>query len=308
MSAIILGEEFPIPDFAGDPEVMSPDPLEGKSAEIVANEAGEIAVSNIPSSLPGTVDPITPEMNSAIKEVVPESINDAVKSVPVMPEGNLGQTIQASITEEITGNPKEFHNKSMSRAIREAGGDVKKVTPEGLKKAYVDEAKNIATQKTQQFKQFYGDVVHDTVKGIDPEFDAKRPYGSEPKSLIDQMVDDPAGTNEKLLEDAKEIEKSNPDWKEKVKQVAGYGAKGLLVLAVVGAFVPGGLNVIKKLAGLAGKAVAKIVNVAANILKAFLGPFLKMFWDTVKKFKGPFIVLGVILLIMLILWIYKQFS
>lgn len=306
MSAIILGEEFPIPDFGGDPEVMSPDPLEGKPIEAVANEAGEIAVSNIPTSLPGTVDPISPELNSTIREIVPESINDAVKSVPVMPEGTLGQTIQASITEEITGNPKEFHNKAMSRAIQEAGGDVKKVTPEGLKKAYTEEANKLSVEKTQQFKEFYGDVVHDTVKGIDPEFDAKRPYENG-KSLIDQMVDDPKGTNEKLLEDAKEIEKANPDWKEKVKQVAGYGAKGLLVLAVIGAFIPGGLNVIKKLAGLAGKAVAKVVNVAANILKAFLGPFLKIFWDTVKKFKGPFIILGIILIIMLILWIYRLF-
>lgn len=309
LGTTILGEEFPPPDFGGDPERAPSDPFEGKGVETAIDEAGAKAIESIPSSLPSTgAPPISPEISTVIKEATPLAIDTAVKSIPSLSDGNIGQTIQKGVIDDIAEKPEEFHNKALSQAIQDVGGDVTKLTDDAVKKAYTDQAKKLATEKTTQFKTIFGDTVKDSIRevsGGDPDFDTDRPY-KDGQRITDQMVDDPKGTQEKLQADADEIEKKNPDWKDRVKQVAGYGAKGLLILALIGTFIPGVANVINKLAGMAGHVIAGIVKVAANILKAFLGPFIKAFWDFVKKMKGPLIFIGIILAILLSLWVYRE--
>ncbi len=309
LGTTILGEEFPPPDFGGDPERAPTDPFEGKGVNSIVEEAGAKAIESIPTSLPATgAPPISPEIQTVIKEATPLAIDTAVKSIPSVSDGNLGQTIQKGIIDEISEKPEEFHNKALSQAIQDVGGDATKLTDDSVKKAYDEQAKKLATEKTTQFKNIFGDTVKDSIRevsGGDSDFDTDRPY-KDGGRITDQMIDDPKGTQEKLQSDADELEKKNPDWKDRVKQVAGYGAKGLLILALIGTFLPGVAGVINKLAGLAGHVVAGLVKVAANILKAFLGPFIKAFWDFVKKMRGPLVVAGIILTIMLILWIYRE--
>jgi hypothetical protein len=307
LGAVILGGEFP--DFPDeDPGAEPKDPFDGKGVDGAVDEAGAAALDSIPGVSPTNGAPLSPEIQTSIKDAAPPAIDAAIKGVPTTPDGTMGQSIQQGISDEITEKPEEFHDKALSQAIQDVGGDPAKLTDDAVTKAYDDQAKQLATEKTAQYKQGFGDTVKDAVDGVsggDTDFDSDRPY-KDGERITDQMVDDPSGTQEKLQADADDIEKENPDWKDRVKEAAGYGAKGLLILALIGAFLPGGSNIVDKLAKMAGDVVAKLVKVAANILKAFLGPLITAFWDFVKKLKGPLIVIGIIIAILLALWVYRQ--
>jgi hypothetical protein len=311
LRAVILGGEFPdIPDMNGEPGDPLRDPLEGRGAGGAVSEAGKAAVESIPRTLPGTDVAMSKPNIDAIAESAPKSISISIENIPTTAEGNMGQTIQSTVSREIAANPTDFHDSALSRALEDpiVKGDPAKLTPEVIEKSYQTEADSRTAETTKTYKKVFGDTVKDAVHNVtegDVDFDTTRSYDGK-GSVVDQMIDDPKGTEEKLTKDAAEIEKKNPDWKERVKQVAGYGAKGLLVLALIGAFLPGGANVLSKLAGMAGSVVGKLVQVAANILKAFLGPLLKAFWDFVKKLKGPLVAMGIIICILLVLWIYRQ--
>lgn len=314
LGAFILGGEFP--DFPegsgvdGDPSAENADPLAGEGVAGAVGTAGDAAVADIPKVTPGSGAPIPDAVAETIRTAAPEAIDLAVKGIPTVDGGVMGQSIQANITKEIRANPAEFHDSALSRALEAPGvnGDIANVEPSDVTKAYQDEMTQRVTNSTNQLKDYYGDTVKDAIGNItggDTDFDTERPY-KDGKSVVDSAIDDPEGTQEKLQADADDIEKKNPDWKDKVKAAAAYGAKGLLILALIGAFLPGGRNIVDKLGQMAGTVIGKLVTAAANILKAFFGPLLKSFWDFVKKLKGPLIVIGIIIAILLVLWVYRQ--
>lgn len=311
LGAVILGAEFPdVPDLDGDPSDPPADPLDGDGAKGAAADAGAAATENIPTSLPGSGAEIPQPVTEAIQTAAPDAIDAAVASVPTAPDGVMGQTIQATVTDQIKADPQGFHDSALSRVLEspDVGGDITKATPADVEAAYNAEAQARVETVTQDLKTYYGDGVKGAVTEItggDADFDTEKPY-KDGKSLTDSAIDDPDGTEAQLQADGDAIEKENPDWKDRVKEAAGYGAKGLLILAVIGAFLPGGSNVIDKLASMAGDIVAKLVTAAANILKAFFGPLLKTFWDFIKKLKGPLIVIGIIVAILIVLWVYRQ--
>jgi hypothetical protein len=311
----ILGIEFEIPDMGGDPADPPADPLEGEGASGAAADAGAIAVDAIPTTLPGNVD-MPASVAEALPEIVTNSITEGIESIPTSADGTMGQSIQADVSEQLKSNPEQLHDSALHDAIKASGDDPANITKDQLQKAYDDNVKDQITQATDQYKTQFKDAVGDALKDpdtkapLDPDIDPNRGYDGKSTSIIDQMVDDPAGTEENLTKDGENIEKENPNWKERLKDIgkklAGYGAKALLVLGLIGAFLPGGSNVIDKLAQMAADAANKVVNVALNVIKTFLGPFIKTFWDLVKKLKVPFTVLGIILIFLLILWIYRQ--
>lgn len=309
--------EFEIPDMGGDPSDPPADPLEGKGAEGAASEAGNAAIKTIPKTLPGGL-----EIPSSVAESLPDIVNDSIKSgmesVPTVADGTMGQSIQADVAEQIKSNPDQLHDSALHDALKNADGDPSKITRDQLQKAYDDNVKNQVEQSTQQYKTQFKDAVKDSLTdsktgtSIDPDIDSTRDYNGKNSSVLDQMVDDPKGTEEKLKQDADDIQKKNPDWKERLKEngkkLFGYGLKGLLVLSLIGAFLPGGSNVIDKLTQMASDAASKVINVALNIIKTFLGPFIKSFWSFIKAFRGPLIVVGSILVFLLVLWVLKEFK
>jgi len=278
-----------------------------KGLNEAAAEAGEVSIRNIPTTIPGSTEPLRPEIQSAIEQSTPKSIEQAVKNIAVIPEGSLGQTIQATLTDDIKNRPQEFHNKAMVRALKEVGGDVHKLTPEIIEKSYSLHADELATDIKSKFKEFYGEVTKEVFKEVAPEseFDPSRPTENG-KSIIENMIDNPEETKAKLESDAEKLEKENPDWKDKAKDLfSKYGSKTLMILAFLGAILPGGSKILSKLAGLAGNVVAKVADVAAKVLQSFLGPIFKVFANLFKKFKWVFITIAAIILIMIILWIYR---
>lgn len=299
--------EFPdVPDLSGDPDAAPRDPLapDGGIAGAI-DKAGVAAIEAVGDIKNPGIDPSVLE-NAGLEANA--AIDKALSSVPTTADGVAGKQIQASVSAEIRAEPKALHDTAILKALDSASGDASRITSDELAKAYQDTMDEKVKAATDQLKADYKDA---TAKALGPDsgLDPKTDYKGK-GSVIDQMVDDPAGTEASLEADGKAIEAENPGWKDRLKDVGkkllGYGGKALLILALIGALIPGGGNVVEKLASMAGDVVSKIVTVAVNILKAFFGPLLTAFWNLIKSLKVPLMVIGGILLLVILVWLYRS--
>jgi hypothetical protein len=300
---VLAGDIPDVPDFNGDPGGVPEDPLapdggvEGAIDKASTAALGAVGEITIPSGF-------SPDVLSAMPDTAGAVIGDAVKSVPVQPDGVMGKQVQAKVINEVSTpeGARDLGNDALGDAIEKAGSPAN-VTIDEVKASYQTEVEKRVKAASDQLKTEYKTALNDALN--EPGFDANTPTETG-KPLVDDMIDDPEGTEKRLNDEADKIEKENPDWKEKLKDAGktllSYGGKALLVMAVIGTFVPGGGNIVDKLAGMAGAAVDKLAKVAANLLKAFLGPILATAWAFLKKLKVPLMIIGLVIVI----WMLKS--
>lgn len=295
------------------------DPMEERGGvEGVANSAGDAAaklVTEAPAASP--VSSISPELANSIPTDVSTSIQSGLESIPTAGGDSIaGKQIQANVA-DLVSDPMEL-SQMTDNALEDAagahGGDIGSITPEEFKASLDAEVKAKVDAAKQNFKQQFGQALKDVDPSLDPNGSFTEQLVEDPDSLkndLQQAADDPnADTAEDM--DAKGDEETDPDkksaLKEGAKKLLGYGAKALLVLAVIGALIPGAGGPVDKLANLAGQAITKIIAAAASIAQALFGPFITAFWNFVKKMKGPLIVIGIVLIIIFMVWLYKSFA
>lgn len=298
------------PDF-NDPDIHGgDDPFGSGGVDGAIGTAGDAAIKSI-RTVPS--EGIPADSLDALPDAITTSLDVNIKNVPTTADGNLGKMLQANILED-PGVTQDLAKNALSDAI-ETKGSPAAVTPSDVQASVDAEVKKQIAKSTQDFKTSFKDITTKALSGPEDLKGATTAAGTPGGDLVDKMVDDPAGAEADLNADASDIEAKNPDWKEKVKAkladggkaLLEYGAKGLLILAVCGALIPGTQGPIDKLASMAGDALKKILIVAANIIQAFLGPFITSIENFLKKMKGPLIVIGIIILIVLIGYIYKTF-
>ena len=299
------------PDFDDPDAGGGEDPFGGAHGlDLAIGDAGDLAVesigkANIPTGVSADV------MESLPKDLT-TSIDINVRSIPTTADGNLGKMVQANVLDDLKDPAisKGIIDDALGDALK-AKGNAASITPDDVRAATDTEMKAKITQTTTNFKTSLKDTVAKATAGTEVDVSP----GSTGAKLLDSMVDDPAGTEVKLNGDAADIEAKDPNWKETVKSklvdggkaLLSYGGKALLILAVCGAIIPGTNGPIDKLASMAGDALQKVLVVAANILQAFLGPFIAGLMGLLAKLKGPLIVIGIVILILIIGYIYKTF-
>lgn len=279
-----------------------PDPLGGGGVEaIVGDISSEISSSlrdvNVPAGLPSDV-------LVQIPEFTPPLIEMSVKEIPVS-DGIAGKQIQANVLEDIKQNSQMLHSNAIEDALLSKGGDATKITAEDLKAAYGKEIDLKVNEAKANFKTELSTAIDHSVSEV----------GGKSGELVNSLVEDPMGTEAKLTAEGEAIEKADPNWKDTLKQKLGsvgekllsYGGKALLVLAVVGAIIPGADGPINALAKVAGNVAAKVASVAAGIVTAFFGPIVSQIEGVLAKLKWPLIVVFALLLILLIAKIVGAF-
>ncbi len=308
MVYFIVGAEFPdVPDFNGDPGEVPEDPLaadggvEGAIEKASTAALGAVGEINVPSG-------ISADVLSAMPDTAGTAISDAVKSVPIQPDGVMGKQVQAKVINEVSTpeGARDLGNDALSDAIEKAGSPAQ-VSIDEVKTSYQSEVEKRVKAASDQLKTEYKSALNQALD--EPGFDANTPTETG-KPLVDEMIDDPAGTEKSLNDKADAIEKENPDWKEKLKDAGktllSYGGKALLVMAVIGTFVPGGGNIVNKLAAMAGDAVDKLAKVAANLLKAFFGPILASAWAFIKSLRVPLMIIGLVIVVWMLKGLLKK--
>jgi hypothetical protein len=224
----------------------------------------------------------------------------------------MGKQIQSKVLEGLTKDPieiKNIHDTALSDAIELKNGNIREVTSSDLKAAY---EKEISVKAEKVKAQYKTDLSKALSEAVTDEKGAKVFNEPAVNEMVDRMVEDPKGAETELTEKGAEIEKETPDWKEQAKEKLGnagkrileLGGKGLLVLAIIGALIPGAGGPLQKLAEKGGEIAGKVVTTAINILMSFLGGILKPIWTALK---GPLMIVGIILLILLVGYIYKTF-
>lgn len=299
------------PDIEGDPDFN--DPLDNTGLDSGATEAGDAAAELIKGDLANPSSNLTQQLPDVVKaklpDIISESISGAITDIPLN-DGVVSKGIarEAIDTFKDPAELKQVHDSALADAITEKGS-IQSVSAEDLKTKYDAQVK----AKVEQIKVDTKVNAKEIIQKVLPEADVK-----SVSNMVDRAVDDPRGFEADTEAEGKALEAEHPDlendpagkndstWKDKVKTVMGYGAKAFMILAVISAIIPGASSPIDYLAKTAGEVVVKVVKAVADILQAFLGPFIKAFWDLVKKLKGPLVILGIILLIILVVWIYKS--
>lgn len=267
----------------------------------------EIATEHAPIKFNGIE--INPTVAAEIPKALPIAFEGAMESVAIHPEGIVGKAIQVEFSSavETEAGAKSFHDKAFSRALSSSGGEMTKVTPELIQESYKTEAHTQVTEIKDAFKnnmEKSTQSILEDVAGKD-EFKVDQNYKNG-GSVFEQAIENPVETEKALIEDGKEIDKANPEWREKLKVIAEWGPKALLALGIIGAIIPGGGKFMEKLARLGGNAVAKVTTVIGSVVKSFFGPIIKLVTDFIKKFAKPLAVIAAIILIILIFRIYNM--
>lgn len=302
-------------DLSGEGDFNDPmDPNGGIGG--VADEAGNVAKSAVQTNISGPTSSLPETVKADIPEVTSEAVSSSLESIKTTPESVVGQQIQANVSSELK-DPNTIGNiidSSIEDAMAETGKSPDQLTTQDLK----PHLESNVQAKIDLAKASYKSTLSGAVDSLDSSGQVKS------GEFVNKMIDDPEGlkselenvSNDPSLKDAgdqldqKGDAQTDPDkksaLKEAGKKILEYGLKGLLVLAVIGAIIPGAGGPIDKLAGLAGQAIAKVVSAAASIVQALFGPFVKMFWNFLKSLKGPLIVIGLVLLIIFLVWLYKS--
>lgn len=288
------------------------DPMgEQGGVEGAAASAGEAAVQALSEGKIPSGPSLPAEVQAALPETVTASVTAGLETIP---DGSIaGKQIQANLTVELKDPAVlgDLADNAIVDAAAKHGGDISSVTAEDLKSSLDTQI----TQKALDAKTAFKTELTQALTDVDPSL-------GNSGDFVNQMVEDPETlkTNLQAAADAlpddmvdqlneEADQTSDPEKKSALKEAAskilGYAGKGLLVLAVIGGLIPGTGGVIDKIASLAGQAISKVVNAAASIAQALFGPFITDFWNLVKKFKWPFIILGVVLALILVIWIYR---
>jgi len=302
-------------DLSGEGDFKDPmDPNGGIGG--AADSAGNAAEAAIQTGQAPSATTLNPTVSADLPSTVTESVQTALESVPTSADSVVGKQIQANVSAELSdpATMGDVVDDSVADAAETTGKSVDQLSPDDVKAA-VD--KNIQA-KVEAAKTAYKQTLSGAVDSLDPNGQIKS------ADLVDKMVEDPDGLKEELqasaddpdLKDAsdqldeKADAETDPDkksaLKEAGKKILEYGAKGLLVMAVIGALIPGAGGPIDKLASLVGQAITKVVAAAASIVQALFGPIIAAFWNFIKNLKGPLIVIGIVLGIIFLVWLYKS--
>lgn len=295
--------DFPDPDFDGE-GMGDPGEAGVKDAGDAAGKAMDAALEaelKMPQSSVAQLDEV---VQGQVADISKTAVTDAIDTVPE--KGPAGRQIKTMVG-DVLADPAEakgIHDSATGKAIKDAGGDPASVTADSLKTEYKAAAEAKVEEIKSAAKTAYGNGAKAAL--ADGDFAELKADPSLVDQKIGELVDDPVKAEADLTDKGNEIEKESPDWKEKLKSFAEYGAKGLLLLALIGELIPGGGGVVDKLASMAGTAVDKLAKVLYNILSAFLGPIAKTFWDIVKSLKVPLMIIGAVIALVILIYIVKS--
>ncbi len=286
-----LGDLTKIGDLGDLPDPLGGGGVEGVVDEISNTVSASLKDVNIPAGVP-------PDVIAQIPEFTPPIIELSVKEIPTTADGIAGKQIQVNALDSIEQNASLIHSNAIEDALVAKGGDPARITADDLKNSYAKEVDAKVNEAKANFKAELSTAVDQSLAEV----------GGKSGDLVNSLVEDPAGAEAKLTADGEAIEKADPNWKDTIKQKLGsvgekilsYGGKALLVLAVIGAIIPGADGPINKIAKLAGEAAGKVATVAAGIVTAFFGPIVSQIEGVFAKLKWPLIFLfGLIVIFMI---------